>query len=153
MHMYVGRLRPSSFLYQSRHYYYYSGHQVGEALFSQEGEEDRRFPSCGGVTISRMDETQPLLRQRTNEYTAHRQQDKLDGSHRPDFDPNGDPDDPQNWKTSYKWGVVLLLAFMAFSVTFNCIGLVPVANNIVADLDHASGRESSSAASVLLVTI
>ncbi len=100
-----------------------------------------------------MDETQPLLRQRTNEYTAHRQQDKLDGSHRPDFDPNGDPDDPQNWKTSYKWGVVLLLAFMAFSVTFNCIGLVPVANNIVADLDHASGRESSSAASVLLVTI
>ncbi|KAK1051052.1 hypothetical protein LTR74_016880 [Friedmanniomyces endolithicus] len=100
-----------------------------------------------------MDETQPLLRQRTNEYTAHRQQDKTDGSHRVDFDPHGDPDDPQNWKTSYKWGVVLLLAFMAFSVTFNCIGLVPVANNIVADLDHASGRESSSAASVLLVTI
>ncbi|KAK0365226.1 hypothetical protein LTR59_005258 [Friedmanniomyces endolithicus] len=32
---------------------------------------------------------------------------------------------------------------MAFSVTFNCIGLVPVANNIVADLDHASGPPMS----------
>ncbi|KAK0930747.1 hypothetical protein LTR91_010506 [Friedmanniomyces endolithicus] len=100
-----------------------------------------------------MDETQPLLPQRTNEYRAHHPQDKTDVNYRLNFDPNGDPDNPQDWKTSYKWGVVLLLAFMAFSVTFNCIGLVPVANNIVADLDHASGRESSSAASVLLVTI
>ncbi|TKA71545.1 hypothetical protein B0A55_07062 [Friedmanniomyces simplex] len=100
-----------------------------------------------------MDETQPLLPPATNGYGAHRQQGKTDSKSTLDFDPDGDPDDPQQWRTSYKWGVVLLLAFMAFTVTFNCIGLVPVANNIVADLDGSSGRQSTSTAAVLLVTI
>ncbi|KAG0652167.1 MFS transporter prlG [Hyphodiscus hymeniophilus] len=66
-----------------------------------------------------------------------------------DFDPNGDPDNPLDWPKAYKLGVVLLLAFMAFTVTFTCIGVVPVADRIVLDL---SGKESKSA-SILLVTV
>lgn len=91
-----------------------------------------------------MDETQPLLPPATDDYGPHRQQDKIDGRYTLDFDPNGDSDNPQEWSP---------LAFMAFSVTFNRIWLVPVANNIVADLDGSGGRQSSSTASVLLVTI
>jgi hypothetical protein len=33
-----------------------------------------------------------------------------------EFDPNGDPENPLDWSNSYKWGVILLLAFMAFTV-------------------------------------
>ncbi|TAQ84242.1 hypothetical protein B7494_g7443 [Chlorociboria aeruginascens] len=65
------------------------------------------------------------------------------------FDPDGDPDNPVEWPNSYRWGVILLLAFMAFTVTFTCVGVVPVAGQIILDLE---GRESKSA-SVLLVTI
>ncbi|KAK5685203.1 hypothetical protein LTS10_003280 [Elasticomyces elasticus] len=97
-----------------------------------------------------MDETQPLLPERTN---GHGTLTKSTSSSLLDFDPNGDTDNPQEWKTSYKWGIVMLQAFMAFTVTFTCISLVPVANNIVADLDGSSGKRSSSTASVLLVTI
>lgn len=32
------------------------------------------------------------------------------------FDPNGDPDDPRGWPSSFKWAIVLLLACMAFTV-------------------------------------
>ena len=33
-----------------------------------------------------------------------------------DFDPKGDPDNPLTWPAPYKWSIVLLLAFMAFTV-------------------------------------
>ena len=33
-----------------------------------------------------------------------------------DFDPNGDPDNPMEWPKAYRWGIVVLLAFMAFTV-------------------------------------
>ena len=90
-----------------------------------------------------MDETQPILPSQSNGYGTHHQADKADI----------DIDNPQDWEPAYKWGVVSLLAFMAFTVTFTCISLVPVANNIVADLDGYSGHQSTSTASVLLVTI
>ena len=32
------------------------------------------------------------------------------------FDPNGDPDNPLEWSTRYRWGITFLLAFMAFTV-------------------------------------
>lgn len=32
------------------------------------------------------------------------------------FDPNGDDDNPMEWPKSYRWGVICLLAFMAFTV-------------------------------------
>ncbi|KAJ4525166.1 hypothetical protein HRR83_000837 [Exophiala dermatitidis] len=66
------------------------------------------------------------------------------------FDPDGDEDNPQDWPAAYKWGIVALLAFMAFTVTFTCISVVPVSNRIVDDLSHG---HSSKSASVLLVTI
>ncbi|KAF7555931.1 hypothetical protein G7Z17_g1813 [Cylindrodendrum hubeiense] len=66
-----------------------------------------------------------------------------------DFEPNS-PDNPRNWPDAFKWSVVLMLACMAFAVTFTCISIVPIANQIVADLDNG---EPSSAGSTLLVTI
>lgn len=65
------------------------------------------------------------------------------------FDPEGDPLNPLEWPRLYRWGIVLLLAFQAFSVTFACIGIVPVANRVVLDLE---GHENKQA-SVLFVTI
>ena len=32
------------------------------------------------------------------------------------FDPNGDPDNPLDWSTGYRWGITFTLAFMAFTV-------------------------------------
>ncbi|KAF2028541.1 MFS general substrate transporter [Setomelanomma holmii] len=66
-----------------------------------------------------------------------------------DFEPL-DPEDPRNWSEAFKWCVVLLLACMAFTVTFTCIGIVPIAPSIVSDLD---GHTSSSSTTALLVTI
>lgn len=31
-----------------------------------------------------------------------------------EFDCNGDPENPLEWPSSYKWGVVALLSFMGF---------------------------------------
>ncbi|KIW22889.1 uncharacterized protein PV07_11137 [Cladophialophora immunda] len=94
-----------------------------------------------------MDETQPLLR---NTIQAQQGPDKAaQPTDIVDFDPNGDPENPRDWPNAYKWGIVALLAFMAFTVTFTCISVVPVANRIVYDLDGTS----SKSASVLLVTI
>lgn len=33
-----------------------------------------------------------------------------------DFDPNGDAENPLEWASPFKWGVVSLLACMAFTV-------------------------------------
>ncbi|KAI1073964.1 MFS general substrate transporter [Whalleya microplaca] len=95
-----------------------------------------------------MDETQPLLQDNCLIYNE--QQGEVSTKDIVDFDPSGDPENPLEWPTTYKWGIVALLAFMSFTVTFTCISVVPVANRIVNDLDH--GRSSKSA-SVLLVTI
>ena len=60
-----------------------------------------------------MDEETPLLlaasglgiKQQTDSIAPH-----------VDFDPDGDPENPQEWPRLYKWGIILLLAFMAFTV-------------------------------------
>ncbi|KAK7890096.1 hypothetical protein LTR67_008561 [Exophiala xenobiotica] len=93
-----------------------------------------------------MDETQPLLPEVTTD-----QQPKHHDKNVVDFDPDGDSENPQDWPQAYKWGIVALLAFMAFTVTFTCISVVPVANRIVSDL--SGDGHSSKSASVLLVTI
>ncbi|KAK1995241.1 major facilitator superfamily transporter [Colletotrichum falcatum] len=69
-----------------------------------------------------------------------------------DFDPDGDPENPREWPTAFKWTIVGLLALTAFTVTFTCISVVPIAAHIIADLD---GRDdgANSPASALLVTI
>lgn len=62
-----------------------------------------------------MDETTPLL----PDVLPIPQDDRR--SHVPskdlvDFDPLGDEDNPMDWPVAYKWGIVALLAFMAFTV-------------------------------------
>jgi MFS family permease len=101
-----------------------------------------------------VDETEPLLntasdlaRVRSNQQVVH---DPRKPSRIIDFDPNGDPENPQEWPRPFKWAITLILVFMAFSVTFNCVSVVPIANRIVDDL---SDGQSSKYASVLLVTI
>ncbi|KAJ9637500.1 hypothetical protein H2204_004649, partial [Knufia peltigerae] len=92
-----------------------------------------------------MDETQPLLPDVPPEpIPSDLDKDIVT------FDVDGDPENPEDWPNTYKWGIVALLAFMAFTVTFTCISVVPVANRIVDDL---SGGHSSKSSSVLLVTI
>lgn len=95
-----------------------------------------------------MDETQPLLQDVNLVYDER--QAIVPNKDIVDFDPNGDEENPIEWPTAYKWGIVSLLAFMAFTVTFTCISVVPVASRIVDDLDHG---HASKSASVLLVTI
>ncbi|KAJ4360240.1 uncharacterized protein N0V89_000800 [Didymosphaeria variabile] len=66
-----------------------------------------------------------------------------------DFE-QGDAENPREWPIAYKWAMVSLLAFTAFTVTFTCISVVPVASTIV---DELSNHTASPSASALLVTI
>lgn len=98
-----------------------------------------------------MDETTPLLPDAATAIpTLDDQHHAIPNKDIVDFDPNGDPENPMDWPTPYKWGIVTLLAAMAFTVTFTCVSLVPVANIIVGDLE---GGAASGSAAVLLVTI
>ncbi|KAH7115254.1 MFS multidrug transporter-like protein [Dendryphion nanum] len=67
-----------------------------------------------------------------------------------DFVSEGDVENPRDWPATYKWAIVSLLAFMAFTVTFTCISVVPIAANIAKELDGADADSSSTA---VLVTI
>ncbi|KAH6647749.1 MFS transporter [Truncatella angustata] len=96
-----------------------------------------------------MDETQPLLPSEADRAPIP-ESDQIADKDLVTFDPDGDTENPLDWPIAYKWSIVALLALMAFTVTFTCISVVPVANRIVSDLDD--GRTSKSA-SVLLVTI
>ncbi|KAJ0122687.1 major facilitator superfamily transporter [Diaporthe amygdali] len=98
-----------------------------------------------------MDETTPLLPDAaTAPIPRDDQLHRVPSKDFVDFDPNGDDENPIDWPQGYKWGIVTLLSFMAFTVTFTCISVVPIANTIVDDLDHGKAASSSS---VLLVTI
>lgn len=60
-----------------------------------------------------MDETNPLL----PDTTAERVQEIEDARDDiVDFDPSGDAENPLEWAQAYKWAIVGLLAFMAFTV-------------------------------------
>jgi hypothetical protein len=62
-----------------------------------------------------MDETEPLLSARSlSDEDVTKGQD--DAFNTVEFNSDTDPDNPWNWPESYKWGVILLLAFMAFTV-------------------------------------
>lgn len=60
-----------------------------------------------------MDETVPLLRDEALDVPikAARTDPNI-----VDFDPKGDSENPRDWPTTYKWGIVSLLAFMSFTV-------------------------------------
>ncbi|KAI0905252.1 MFS transporter [Ustulina deusta] len=95
-----------------------------------------------------MDETQPLLAEVRIVDTERC--DEVSRKDIVDFNGDGDAENPVEWPAAYKWGVVLLLSFTAFTVTFTCISVVPIANQIVYELDNGHVSKSSS---VLLVTI
>jgi hypothetical protein len=54
-----------------------------------------------------MDETSPLLRSGTPT-TLDKKSDLVD------FDSTGDPENPLDWPSAYRWTITALLAFMAF---------------------------------------
>jgi hypothetical protein len=58
------------------------------------------------MTAATRDETRPLLPERID-------RDVVD--YELDFK-EGDAENPLEWSTSFKWGMVMLLAFMAFTV-------------------------------------
>jgi hypothetical protein len=58
------------------------------------------------------DESQPLLRSALE----RGEEDATQTKYVVDFDPKGDPDNPIDWPTPFKWSIVLLLAFMGFTV-------------------------------------
>ncbi|KAF2115642.1 major facilitator superfamily domain-containing protein [Lophiotrema nucula] len=93
------------------------------------------------------DEEQPLLRTTSKDlaYGVVENDRVVEG-----FDPEGDDENPREWTAAYKRAIVLLLACMAFTVTFTCISVVPLAGSIVKDLDNGAANPSASA---LLVTI
>lgn len=91
-------------------------------------------------------ERQPLL---PSEAPAHYYDEDDSKQKIVEFDPTGDSDNPLDWPARFRWSVVLILAFMAFTVTFTCIGIVPMARDIVLDLEGQQDRS----ASVLFVTI
>ena len=103
-----------------------------------------------------MDETQPLLQPILQEARQREPEPVSSGGLAGkdviivSFDPDGDAENPLEWSRTFRWFIVALLAFMAFTVTFTCIGVVPVANKIVYDLDDGQINKSYS---VLLVTI
>ncbi|KPM44132.1 hypothetical protein AK830_g2419 [Neonectria ditissima] len=91
-----------------------------------------------------MSEEQPLLRPAAEHVDA-----EVESAVILDFEPDS-PDNPRNWPEAFKWTVVVMLACMAFTVTYTCISIVPIANQVVADLDKGA---PSSVGSALLVTI
>ena len=60
------------------------------------------------------DETRPLLRDA--EATTNGSLKAANAKDIVDFDPTGDPENPRDWPKAYKWAIVALLAFMAFTV-------------------------------------
>ena len=61
-----------------------------------------------------MDETLPLLPDQERDLVA--ECDEGTWKDIVDFDPNGDAENPTEWPAPYKWGIVVLLALMAFTV-------------------------------------
>uniref|UniRef100_A0A8H7TWA3 Major facilitator superfamily (MFS) profile domain-containing protein n=1 Tax=Bionectria ochroleuca TaxID=29856 RepID=A0A8H7TWA3_BIOOC len=66
------------------------------------------------------------------------------------FDPANDSANPQEWPLSYKRGIVALLAGSAFTVTFNSMSVIPVANQIAEDVGNVDGSKMISALPVTI---
>ncbi|VUC27947.1 unnamed protein product [Clonostachys rosea] len=67
-----------------------------------------------------------------------------------EFEPISDTDNPQEWPLSYKRGIVALLAGSAFTVTFNSMSVIPVANQIAEDIGNVDGSKLVSALPVTI---
>lgn len=62
-----------------------------------------------------MDEIQPLLPTESDRLSIP-ERDQIDDKDIVGFDPNGDAENPLDWPATYKWDIVALLAYMAFTV-------------------------------------
>ncbi len=66
------------------------------------------------------DEHRPLLgpyaERLDRDASQHQLPREWDDDHVLDFDPSGDADNPMEWPAAFKWSIVALLAFMAFTV-------------------------------------
>ncbi|OAQ96766.1 hypothetical protein LLEC1_00641 [Akanthomyces lecanii] len=76
--------------------------------------------------------------------------DSNDATPAQDVDASSVADSPIEWPNSFKWLTIALISFMAFTVTFACLSIMPSANRIIRDLGHG---KSNKAASVLLITV
>ena len=68
-----------------------------------------------------VEETEPLLGGTTEIHNGRRQsqvehETSSSSSTLVDFDPKGDPDNPQEWPKPFKWSITMVLTLMAFSV-------------------------------------
>jgi len=68
-----------------------------------------------------MDEASPLLARISSADNSKISEDgpcgiPTNAGRRIDFDPDGDAENPLEWKPAYKWGLVLLQALIAFTV-------------------------------------
>jgi hypothetical protein len=61
------------------------------------------------------DEEQPLLRIISHDIESRHEDAVREEDVALDFEPL-DPEDPRNWSPGFKWGIVFLLALMAFTV-------------------------------------
>jgi hypothetical protein len=73
---------------------------------------DRSHPHTVNMDAALMDENQPLL----GTDLERREDDVSTLRGIVDFNPDGDEDNPVEWPTAFKWTIVALLAFMAFTV-------------------------------------
>jgi hypothetical protein len=62
-----------------------------------------------------MDERQPLLESQTFN-RVYNDEENVTGKQFVKFDVDGDADNPRDWPKAYKWFIVFLLAFIAFTV-------------------------------------
>ncbi|KAJ5334370.1 uncharacterized protein N7506_008153 [Penicillium brevicompactum] len=96
-----------------------------------------------------IEEADPLLLESESDYRSSLEhcQNTLE------FDYHEDPENPLEWPSSYKWGIVALLSFMGFTITFTCISIAPIAGYIIDDLNGGQQSQGSKSATVVLVTI
>ncbi|TQW00941.1 hypothetical protein V2A60_001973 [Cordyceps javanica] len=93
-------------------------------------------------------EAAPLLAERRE--PDETQAGSVDALGAASFNPDGDRENPLDWTPSFKWFIVFLLSMSAFTVTFSCVSVVPVARRISRDL---GGSPDDTSSEVLLVTI
>lgn len=68
------------------------------------------------ATRNKADEREPLLNSSNDGQSNDHYQYSNGKPYIVEFDKKGDPDNPQEWPTLYRWGIVGLLMFTAFTV-------------------------------------
>jgi hypothetical protein len=110
-------------------------------FFSLDTSASRLGLRTSNPGILNMDETQPLLRSSSIERVIDDPQEEENVFNDEEFKSADCYDNPINWPNSYKWGVIALLAFMAFTVyvVFLLVRLPPSpANYLIFNPAHST---------------